>query len=254
MRASPSGTPVAVTRAGTGPEVLLVHGGASPATTWSGLESLSARWTLAFVHRRGYPPSPPPPGGRQDFQLDAADVCELLGDRPHLVGHSYGGVAAALAATIRPDAVRSLTLLEPALFLPAGDPEVERFRRIGDEVLARGMDTNPEILRTFLKISGAPVPDGGPLPAEVVRGVRRAHGGRPPSEARPPWKRCARPGSRRSSPLATITRRSSGCATRPRPRSAPVVSSPRAPGTSWPERPASPSSSISFSCLWAEAG
>jgi pimeloyl-ACP methyl ester carboxylesterase len=170
-----------------GPEVLLVHGGASPATTWSGLGQLGERWTLAFVHRRGYTPSPPPPGGRQDFELDAADVCELLDGRPHLVGHSYGGVAAALAATRRPDAVRSLTLLEPALFVPADDPEVERFRRIGDEVLARGMETDPDTLRTFLKISGAPVPDdGGPLPVEVVRGVQRAHGGRPPSEAHPP--------------------------------------------------------------------
>jgi hypothetical protein len=48
------------------------------------------------------------------------------------------------------------------------------------------MDADPNVLRTFLKISGAPVPDDGPLPAEVVRGVRRAHGGRPPSEAHPP--------------------------------------------------------------------
>jgi pimeloyl-ACP methyl ester carboxylesterase len=185
MRASPSGTPVTVTRTGAGPEVLLVHGGASPATTWSGLEGLSERWTLAFVYRRGFPPSPPP-RGRQDFELDAADVCELLDGRPHLVGHSYGGVAAALAATIRPDSVRSLTLLEPALFLPQGDPEVERFRRIGDQVLAHGMETDPATLRTFLKISGAPLPDDGPLPPEVVRGVQRAHGARPPSEARPP--------------------------------------------------------------------
>ena len=34
-----------------GPEVLLVHGGASPATTWSGLEALSKRWTLAYILR-----------------------------------------------------------------------------------------------------------------------------------------------------------------------------------------------------------
>jgi pimeloyl-ACP methyl ester carboxylesterase len=182
MGASPSGTRVAVTRAGTGPEVLLVHGGASPGTTWSGLEDLSERFTLAFVYRRGFRPSPPP-DGRQDFELDAADVCELLDGRPHLVGHSYGGVAAALAATRRPEGVRSLTLLEPALFLPPDDPEVARFRRIGDEVLAHGMETDPETLRAFLRISGAPVPDDGPLPEEVVRGVRRAHGGRPPSEA-----------------------------------------------------------------------
>jgi pimeloyl-ACP methyl ester carboxylesterase len=51
---------IAVIREGTGPEVLLVHGGASPETTWSGLEQLSERWTLIYVYRRGYDPSPPP--------------------------------------------------------------------------------------------------------------------------------------------------------------------------------------------------
>jgi pimeloyl-ACP methyl ester carboxylesterase len=92
--------------------VLLVHGGASPATTWSGLEQLSERWTLMFAYRRGFAPSPDPPGGRQDFELDAADICELLDNRSHLVGHSYGGVAATIAAIRRPSRVRSLTLLE----------------------------------------------------------------------------------------------------------------------------------------------
>jgi pimeloyl-ACP methyl ester carboxylesterase len=69
---------IAVIRAGEGPEVLLVHGGASPKTTWEGLGPLSARWTLAFAHRRGYPPSPPPRGGRQDFEVDADDLVPLL--------------------------------------------------------------------------------------------------------------------------------------------------------------------------------
>jgi pimeloyl-ACP methyl ester carboxylesterase len=177
--------PIAVSRIGEGPEVLFVHGGASPSTTWRGLEALSDRWTLAFAHRRGYPPSPEPPEGRQDFEVDATDICGLLDDRPHLVAHSYGGVGATLAAIRRPSQVRSLTLLEPALFLPPDDPEVARFARLGDQVLAQGLDTEPAALREFLRISGAPVPDEGPLPPEVVRGVRRAHGGRPPSETQP---------------------------------------------------------------------
>jgi pimeloyl-ACP methyl ester carboxylesterase len=184
-RASPIPGPIAVTRAGEGPEVLLVHGGASAATTWRGLEGLTDRWTLLVAHRRGYPPSPDPPGGRQDFEVDAADVCGLLDDRPHLVAHSYGGVGAALAAVRRPSHIRSLTLLEPALFLPADDAAVAGFARLGDEVLARGLETEPEVLREFLRISGAPVPEHGPLPPEVMNGVRRAHGARPPSEASP---------------------------------------------------------------------
>jgi pimeloyl-ACP methyl ester carboxylesterase len=162
-----------------------VHGGASPATTWSGLEALSERWTLMFAHRRGYPPSPDPPDGRQDFELDAADICELLDARRHLVAHSYGGVGAAIAAIRRPAQVRSLTLIEPALFLPPDDPVVERFGRMGDEFLARGLETEPATLREFLRIAGSPAPDEWPLPPEVERAVRRAQGGRPPSEASP---------------------------------------------------------------------
>jgi pimeloyl-ACP methyl ester carboxylesterase len=177
--------PIAVIREGKGPEVLLVHGGASPATTWSGLEHLSRRWTLLYAYRRGFDPSPPPPGGRQDFELDAADVAELLENRPHLVAHSYGAVGAVIAATRQPAQVRSLTLLEPALFLPPGDPDVTRLRRMGEAVLTRGLQSEPAILREFLKIAGAPVRDGAPLPEEVLHGVRRAQGSRPPAEARP---------------------------------------------------------------------
>src|SRR5262249_15361398 len=107
---------ITVIREGEGAEVLLVHGGASPATTWPGLRSLGDRWTLAIVHRRGFPPSPPPPGGRQDFDRDAADLMPLLDRRPHVVAHSYGALGALIAAARRPAQVRSLTLIEPPLF------------------------------------------------------------------------------------------------------------------------------------------
>jgi pimeloyl-ACP methyl ester carboxylesterase len=177
---------IVVIREGEGPEILLVHGGASPATTWSGLESLKGRWTLATVYRRGFPPSPPPPDGRQDFDLDAADIEPLLDRRPHVLAHSYGALGALIAATRRPAQVRSVTLIEPPLFyLLPGDPELARFQRMGDEALAHGLDTDPATLREFLRIAGSPIPDTGPLPENVVQAVRRAHGSRPPSEARP---------------------------------------------------------------------
>ena len=175
--------PITVMRQGSGPEVLLVHGGASSATTWSGLALLGSRWTLASVHRRGFAPSPPPPGGRQDFDVDADDLAGLLDRRPHIVAHSYGALGAVIAATRRPARVRSLTLIEPPFFLPPDDPEVTRLRRMGDAVLAHGLDTDPAVLREFLRLAGAPVPDKGRLPEAVARGVRRAHGSRSPSEA-----------------------------------------------------------------------
>jgi pimeloyl-ACP methyl ester carboxylesterase len=185
---------VAVIREGEGPEVLLVHGGASPATTWAGLEPLSARWTLAYMYRRGYPPSPPEPGGRHDFDVDADDIAELLSERPHVVAHSYGTLGAAIAAARMPERVRSLTFIEPPFYLQPDDPDVARLRRLGDEVLTHGLDADPKALREFLRIAGAPVPDDGPLPEAVAAGVRRAHGGRSPSEADPPLEVLRRAG------------------------------------------------------------
>lgn len=177
---------IVVIREGEGPEVLLVHGGASPARTWSGLAPLKGRWTLATVHRRGFPPSPPAPDGRQDFDIDATDLAPLLDRRPHVVAHSYGALGALIAAAREPARVRSLTLIEPPLFyLVPGDPELARFQRMGDESLANGLDTNPATLREFLRVAGSPVPDTGPLPENVVQAVRRAHGSRSPSDARP---------------------------------------------------------------------
>ncbi len=176
---------VEVVHTGEGPEVLLVHGGASPQATWGALAPLAARWSLALLHRRGYPPSPPPPGGRQDFEVDAADIEPLLVRRPHLVMHSYGSLGALIAAARAPRDVRSLTVIEPPLgHLVGDDPDVARLVHLGDEVLTRGLDTDPADLREFLRIAGAPVGDG-PLPDDVANGVRRAHGTRLTGEAHP---------------------------------------------------------------------
>lgn len=178
--------PISVIREGSGPEVLLVHGGASPRATWSALESLKPRWTLALVHRRGYPPSPPPPGAGHDFDVDAADLAPLLHSSPHVVAHSYGVLGTLIAASRAPERVRSLTLIEPPLFyLVPGDVDVAHLEEIGNEVLTHGLDADAGTLREFLRLAGAPDIDAGPLPEEVAEGVRRAHGGRLPREARP---------------------------------------------------------------------
>jgi pimeloyl-ACP methyl ester carboxylesterase len=178
-------SPISVTRKGEGPEILLVHGGASPDATWGALAPLGARWTLASVHRRGYPPSPPV-DGRQDFAVDADDIFPLLSSRPHVVAHSYGVLGTLIAAARRPEDARTLTLIEPPLYhLVPGDPEVERLERIGNAVLREGLDADPELLRAFLGMAGAPGVDDGPLPEAVAAGVRRAEGGRLPGEARP---------------------------------------------------------------------
>jgi pimeloyl-ACP methyl ester carboxylesterase len=177
---------IAVVRMGKGPEMLLVHGGASPRATWAVLEPMARRWTLVLAHRRGYPPSPPPPDGRQDFEIDATDVALLLDSTPHLVAHSYGVLGALIAAARRPERVRSLTLIEPPLYyLVPDDPDVAHLERLGTAVLSDGLEADPATLREFLRLAGAPPLRDGPLPDEVAHGVRRAHGARLPNEARP---------------------------------------------------------------------
>src|SRR5262245_41131798 len=120
-----------VTRLGEGPSVLLVHGSVVGAElTWRKQHELAERWRLIIPDRPGFGESPPLERG--DFEAEAPLFAELLGNGAHLVGHSYGAVIALLAAAIRPEAVRSLTVSEPgSLRVAAGVPEV-------DELIANG--------------------------------------------------------------------------------------------------------------------
>src|SRR5437867_4372721 len=92
--------------------------------TWSNQLTLADSYRLLILDRGGYGDSP---SGDGDFERDAEDVAALLDDA-HVVGNSYGGVVALLATARRPEAVRSLTVIEPpALGLVRGRPEVEEF-------------------------------------------------------------------------------------------------------------------------------
>lgn len=103
-----------------GDQVILVHG----TMTW-GVASFAEQRPLAayrrilVIDRRGFGASPDI--DQSDYEVDADDVVGLM-DRPtHLVGHSYGGVVAILAAAKRPERVRSLALIEPAALAVAAE-------------------------------------------------------------------------------------------------------------------------------------
>lgn len=81
-----------------------------------------------------------------------------------------------LAAARAPQRVRSLTLIEPPVHLVEEDPEAEHFKQIGEAFLAGGADTDPEIMRGFLKIAGSPLPEHGPLPDNMIAAAHRAQG------------------------------------------------------------------------------
>ena len=116
-----------VTTWGDGPRALLVHGSMSFGDlAFSEQRPLAERWQLDVLDRRGFGGSLDPLG-RVDFDADARDVAGLLDDPAHLVGHSYGGVVCLLATALRPEGVRSLTVIEPPAFgLGAG---IRRSRR-----------------------------------------------------------------------------------------------------------------------------
>jgi pimeloyl-ACP methyl ester carboxylesterase len=101
---------------GDGVPVVLVHGSlATGAEEWPAQRPLADEgFRLLVLDRRGYGRSPVADG--EDFVRDGDDIAALLGDGAHLVGHSYGGLGALLAAARRPDATLSLALLEPATF------------------------------------------------------------------------------------------------------------------------------------------
>jgi pimeloyl-ACP methyl ester carboxylesterase len=164
--------------------LVLVHGSVVGGRgTWSAQRPLAERFELVVVDRPGFPPDPPPV--RVDFEPDAAVVAELLRDGDHLVGHSYGGIVALLAAALRPEAVGSLTVIEPpATRIAAGDPEVDAFAQGGRELYASAATGDPEVfLREFLAAVGSRFDPPSPLPADLEQGARALAVERGPWEA-----------------------------------------------------------------------
>jgi pimeloyl-ACP methyl ester carboxylesterase len=99
---------------------VLVHGLGGSATNWTDLMGLlQDRLDSAAIDLPGFGWSPPPPD--EDYSLTAhlrtlIDFIEADGRAPvHLFGNSLGGTVAMLAAAERPDLVRTLTLVSPAL-------------------------------------------------------------------------------------------------------------------------------------------
>lgn len=133
---------VAYERSGSGPPLVLVHGITENHHSWDPLvPRLAERFDVVAVDLRGHGESAKV--APFDVVTLAADVAELtarLGlERPHLVGHSLGGVVvSAMAATVNPASVLNVdqplelggfhTALAPAVPLIRGtDAEFQGF-------------------------------------------------------------------------------------------------------------------------------
>ncbi|MGH2474026.1 MAG: alpha/beta fold hydrolase [Candidatus Limnocylindrales bacterium] len=172
---------------GTGTPVVLVHGSlATGAEEWEAQQPLADEgFRLLALDRRGYRQSPTVDG--EDYLQDADDIVDLLGDGAHLVGHSYGGLGAMVAAAQRPESTLSLALLEPpALTMDEHDQAAQaligQVRSMWDQNLP-----DDEWLVRFLEAVGtdpATLPPGmldeaGPL-VPLVRNSRPAWDHDPP--------------------------------------------------------------------------
>lgn len=184
---------------GSGVPVILAHGSlATGAEEWQAQRPLAGEgFRLLVPDRRGYGRSPAAQG--EDFLCDAGDIAVLLAScadgGAHLVGHSYGGLGVLFAAARRPDAIRSLTLLEPPAFTLAQQHPAAR-NLVNGVRLLWDLDLSDEdwVVR-FLSAVGS---DPESLPPEVVAGlvplaplVRR---GRAPWQSEPPWAALASTG------------------------------------------------------------
>ncbi|MFB7863402.1 MULTISPECIES: alpha/beta fold hydrolase [unclassified Streptomyces] len=102
------------------PPALYVHGLGGSSQNWSALMPLLADLVDGeAVDLPGFGDSPPPDDGNYSVTGHARAVIRLLdaaGRGPvHLFGNSMGGAVATRVAAVRPDLVRTLTLVSPAL-------------------------------------------------------------------------------------------------------------------------------------------
>jgi len=130
------------TSTGTGAPVVALHGSASVGAQWRSLSDyLAARFRLIAPDLAGYGRSGRP-AGRMSLAAEAAFLRPVLaeaGEPVHLVGHSFGGAVALALAITMPQAVRSLTLIEPAAFrLLANEDPTDRL--LGDEIRSVAAD------------------------------------------------------------------------------------------------------------------
>jgi pimeloyl-ACP methyl ester carboxylesterase len=140
---STDGTRIGYLTVGSGPPLLLVHGGMTSSRRWAPLlAQLAPRYTVTAMDRRGRGRSPDGGApGPHSLSLEYDDVAVLAGRLADerggapvdVLGHSYGAVC-ALGAASRGASLRRLVLYEPPGPATVPGPWVERVRSL----LARG--------------------------------------------------------------------------------------------------------------------
>jgi pimeloyl-ACP methyl ester carboxylesterase len=119
------------------------------------------------LHYRRETPDAPAHGIEDDARLCARLLAHLGIERPHVVGHSYGGLVALELARGWPDEIRSIALLEPATsgLLPSAEAAA-RMTGLAELARTRGPAA---AMDQFLRAVGGP--DGPELLERLVPGA-----------------------------------------------------------------------------------
>jgi pimeloyl-ACP methyl ester carboxylesterase len=114
---------------GRKPPVLLLHGLLLNGSCWTPLaRALEDEYDVVMPDARGHGRSSVPDRGYSYDNLadDAVGLVDALRlDAPVLIGHSMGGMTAAVAASRNPKRFRGLVLADPAFLTPERQREVE---------------------------------------------------------------------------------------------------------------------------------
>ncbi len=117
---------------GSKPPLMLLHGLAANGACWTPLaRALEAEYDVIMPDARGHGKSSVPEYGYR-YEDHANDVVGLIKalrlSPPILLGHSMGGMTAAVVASRKPNALRGLILADPTFL----DPRVQREVRDSD--------------------------------------------------------------------------------------------------------------------------
>jgi pimeloyl-ACP methyl ester carboxylesterase len=155
---------------GSGPDVLLLHGGADNVETWRRLVPRLPGFRIAAYDARGHGLSPTPDDvSVEQLVGDVSGIADHFAmDRPLLVGHSMGGINALLAAAGSDRFAGVVALDSVPRWWSRPDLTVEEFQEIGRARKVDWAGTADELEEDLAAVNGTH--------AELIRAVlRRNH-------------------------------------------------------------------------------